>query len=77
LPETVSPEQRAALCITLAALVQELCLRLGNFTEEDLDSYCLPHPLLGNLTMREMLYNAIYHVQHHQEQAVGYLKCKG
>ncbi|NBX80802.1 MAG: DinB family protein, partial [Flavobacteriales bacterium] len=38
-----------------------------NFTEDDLDKYVLPHPLLGKLTLREMLCFTIYHVKHHVE----------
>jgi len=35
--------------------------------ESDLDRYILPHPLLGKLTLREMLFFTIYHNQHHLE----------
>jgi len=35
--------------------------------EADLDNYILPHPLLGKLTLREMLFFTIYHNQHHLE----------
>jgi len=33
--------------------------------EGDLDKYLLPHPLLGKLLIREMLYFTIYHTEHH------------
>ena len=33
--------------------------------EVDLDRYILPHPLLGKLTLREMLFFTIYHNEHH------------
>ncbi len=36
--------------------------------EEDLDAYLLPHPLLGKLTIREMLYFTIYHNLRHASQ---------
>ncbi|QOI96901.1 MAG: DinB family protein [Flammeovirgaceae bacterium] len=39
--------------------------RLSSWPEEQLDRYLLPHPLLGKLTLREMLYFTIYHVSHH------------
>ncbi len=38
-----------------------------NFSEKELDGYILPHPLLGKLTLREMLYFTAHHVQHHHE----------
>ena len=68
-PATVSPNQRELLSETLKKLTIELCSKIDSFTEQELDSLCIPHPLLGKLTLREMLYNAIYHVEHHQEQA--------
>ena len=39
--------------------------RVKTLKEEDLDRYLIPHPLLGKLTIREMLYFTIYHTQHH------------
>jgi hypothetical protein len=38
---------------------------LAKWKEEDLDRYLIPHPLLGKLYIREMLYFTIYHTQHH------------
>ena len=34
---------------------------------KDLDVYILPHPLLGKVTLREMLYFTIHHNEHHLE----------
>ena len=36
-----------------------------NWTDEKLDNYLAPHPLLGKLTLRELLYFTIYHSEHH------------
>ncbi len=44
--------------------------RVDSFSEAQLDALILPHPLLGKLTLREMLYFTIYHVQHHEKQAL-------
>ena len=38
---------------------------LQKWTEEELDQYLLPHPLLGKITVREMLYFSVYHNFHH------------
>lgn len=35
-------------------------------SDKDLDYYVVPHPLIGKLTLREILFFSIYHVQHHQ-----------
>jgi hypothetical protein len=66
-PEHASPGQQKTQGETLTSLVKSLCERIDGFTEQELDRMCIPHPLLGKLTMREMLYNAIDHVQHHHE----------
>lgn len=39
--------------------------RLVSWTEEDLDQYQVPHPAIGLLSLREMLYFTIYHTKHH------------
>ncbi len=38
---------------------------LGRWSEENLDRHRLPHPLLGKLTVREMLLFTHYHDLHH------------
>ncbi len=35
------------------------------WSEKDLDNYLMPHPLLGKLLVREMLFFTIYHTSHH------------
>ncbi|MEN0002643.1 MAG: DinB family protein [Bacteroidota bacterium] len=39
--------------------------RLANWTEEELDQYTIPHPFLGALSARQMLYFALFHNEHH------------
>ena len=38
---------------------------LDKWSEKDLDTYILPHPIMGKITVRELLFFTIYHVQHH------------
>lgn len=40
---------------------------LERWTEADLDKYQLPHPILGKLTMREMIFFTIHHIGHHHQ----------
>ena len=35
------------------------------WSEKDLDNYLMPHPLLGKLLVREMLFFTIFHTGHH------------
>lgn len=54
-------------CRRLDSTVQRLSRRAGRFSETQLDALVLPHPLMGKLTLREMLYFTAYHAQHHHE----------
>ena len=38
---------------------------VGRWSERSLDRYRLPHPVLGRLTVREMLAFTVYHTAHH------------
>ncbi len=42
-----------------------LLAALGGWQEKDLDLLQLPHPLLGKLTIREMIFFTLYHNLHH------------
>jgi hypothetical protein len=66
IPEPVWVEQRTRVNEKILSTVGQLCKKVSRFSEEQLDHYILPHPLLGKLTLREMLYFTIYHVLHHK-----------
>lgn len=38
---------------------------IDKWSEEELDTYLVPHPLIGKMTARELLFFTIYHVNHH------------
>ncbi len=44
---------------------QEVAAKWG---EEELDDYVIPHPAMGNLSVREMLFFVIFHNAHHLRQ---------
>lgn len=67
IPHKVSYKQKQGLTAALSYALNRLEKSLAKFNEEDLDNYILPHPLLGKLTMREMLYFTAYHVTHHHK----------
>jgi hypothetical protein len=64
-PKSVGLQEKAFLPRQVMYYTDQLCKQVEKASEEDLDNYILPHPLLGKLTFREMLYFTIYHVQHH------------
>ena len=44
---------------------QELQAGLEKWSDQALDHYLLPHPLLGKMTVREILFFTLYHNLHH------------
>lgn len=66
IPKHVGVAQKATLKNALMKELNRLCSNVDRFSEEELDTLILPHPLLGKLTNREMLYFTIYHVEHHE-----------
>ena len=48
--------------------IRVLGKNVDRFSELELDQLILPHPLLGKVTLREMLFFTIYHVEHHHRQ---------
>lgn len=73
-PAAVDLEQRELYLNKLEKLARSLSNRLQGFSEDQLEKLVLPHPLLGKLTLREMIYFTIYHAGHHENQVVDNLK---
>lgn len=67
IPPPIDFDQKLALSNQLNKIIQQLTKGISSFTEKDLDTIILPHPLLGKITYREMMYFTICHVQHHQD----------
>lgn len=68
IPEKINSNQKNELTEALSDNLTKLVENLTDYTDKELDSLLLPHPLLGNLTIREMIYFTIYHVGHHHEK---------
>jgi hypothetical protein len=66
-PPEVRAEDRETLIDEFTCEGQRLVAIAGRWNEADLDKYLLPHPLLGNLTVREMLFFTYHHMGHHLE----------
>ena len=67
IPKPVMSGEKIKLADKLLNSVDDLCKKIDKYNEKQLDYYILPHPLLGKLTVREMLYFTIYHAEHHQK----------
>jgi hypothetical protein len=67
-PSATRAEQLAAYELVF----NDLLAALGQWDDGGLDAYQLPHPLIGNLTLREMLSFTHYHHQHHMNNVKKY-----
>lgn len=65
-PRPVTLAEKARIEKNMLRSVKKLDRALQRYSEAQLDLYILPHPLLGKLTLREMMYFTMYHVQHHE-----------
>lgn len=66
-PAITGVEKKEMLSTLILKSVQKLNNRLDRFSESEMDNMILPHPLLGKITIREMMYFTIYHVEQHKE----------
>ena len=56
---------RAEIMRNWTASVDALAARVDGWRDGALDRYQLPHPLMGKLTVREMMFFTVYHNAHH------------
>lgn len=73
LPDQEDPQDKADdlkrhLIETWVKAGNELVSAAEGWNDTDLDQHQLPHPILGNLTVREMLFFTIYHNLRHASQ---------
>lgn len=66
-PKAVSLDRKSKLLTQTAQMAKKISSQLNSFSEEELDLLQIPHPILGKLSVREMMYFTIYHVQHHHK----------
>jgi len=45
--------------------LRDMNKQISKWKEKDLGVYVLPHPAMGKLTIREMIYFTIFHTKHH------------
>jgi len=69
LPDQETPthpeEQKKQLLDGFSKVGEALLSALEKWGDAELDQYLLPHPILGKLTMREMLFFTVYHNLRH------------
>jgi len=67
IPKPVLFEERSSLIKKHESLNQQFILKINNIAEADLDRFRLPHPILGKVSLRELLIFTSLHTIHHLE----------
>lgn len=67
LPKEISISQKQNLIKRLQKVIEKLIVQVNKLSENELDNIIIPHPLLRKITLREMMYFTIYHVEHHEK----------
>ena len=75
-PGEVDVTRRKDLCAGVRRSIESINKAIGRRGEKDLDLVILPHPLLGKVTLREMLFFTVYHVEYHHKSVLSLLEHK-
>ncbi len=67
IPRKIAITQKKNLVKRLKHVVEKLIVQVNKLTDHELDNLIMPHPLLGKITLREMMFFTIYHVEHHHQ----------
>ncbi|RYD58662.1 MAG: DinB family protein [Sphingobacteriales bacterium] len=73
LPPVIDVAQRDTLRNQLDEILIALRDQISTYSEAELDTLVLPHPFMGLLSIREMLYLMSYHPLHHLAQVKEHL----
>ena len=66
-PGNVKAKERDALIAEHLRVGERLCRRIEKMSEHSLDTYRMPHPVMGKVTLREMIVLTYLHTDHHAE----------
>ena len=66
-PTAIPYSDKESVNQDLLIKVSSLLTHMDQWTEVELDRYLIPHPLLGDITLREILFFSIYHSEHHRK----------
>ena len=64
-------DEMEKLLIQWDEIGEKFAKRLQKWSEKDLDNYLLPHPLMGKILVREMLFFTHFHSLHHFGKILG------
>lgn len=71
--EEKTTDSRTKILAKWTSKNQELISSLDNWSEKQLDTYSLPHPIIGKMSVREILFFTLYHNMHHVNDVARFL----
>lgn len=74
IPNKVNWIEKESLTSQLTQAIDHILKHLTEYTQKELNQLVIPHPLIGKLTIKEMIFFTVYHVQHHLENSLKNLK---
>lgn len=69
-PRSIDQSEKQELLQSFDAERQRLKKIIQKWSEQDLSKYVLPHPLLGRMTIRELLAFVAFHITHHKNTLI-------
>lgn len=68
LVETTTDAERERILAKWREIGERVVAGMGKWSEKQLDKYAVVHPLLGQMTVREIMFFTLYHNMHHINQ---------
>jgi hypothetical protein len=63
--KTPTLSERKRLIVTFQIQKKKLQFKTSKWTDKDLDTLLIPHPLMGKMTVREIIMWTAHHTEHH------------
>ena len=64
-------QHQPSIIQTFTEAAESVAASTEKWSEDNLDEYAMPHPVLGQLSVREILFFTLYHNSHHLEGVRG------
>lgn len=66
-PAIIKNDQKKSKLLELDCARKKIISKIKKYSEKDMSTYLIPHPAIGRLTIREILYFTAFHAEHHHK----------
>lgn len=74
IPKNISISKKEHLILCFKNEQNRLLANLKNWSIADLEKHVMPHPIIGKISAKEMVFFTIYHVEHHTKSMISICK---